>query len=318
MHVSIIVSTYNRRKTVLRTVAMLLSQEYPLAEYEVIVVDDGSVDGTTEALRQLASRSRLRVIEQENLGPSGARNAGAREASGELLIFVDDDMTCGPGLVRAHVAAHFEQKGIVGLGAILVAPEHPPNLAAEYFGTGLGRVYLQHSDAPGDPWPEGVWSFANTSIRREELMQAGGFDERFRMREDAELGVRLSAAGIQPRFVADAIAYQWCGKSAADLVRDSEAFAEADFLFMRTHPGKTPHEFVRRLEHEGNWKRRLRELVAGNLDIADLLLAPFCALGERFHSISPLRMLGVRALQIRCGLHWYHRVLELAADSTHD
>jgi GT2 family glycosyltransferase len=313
MQASVVVSTFNRRDVVLRTVSTLLQQDCAPGEYEIIVVVDGSVDGTAGALRSLPLQSRLRVIEQENRGLAGARNTGLRAATGELLVFLDDDMSCGPTLVREHIAAHVGQEDIVGLGAIYVAPDNPPRLVAEYFARGFGGAYLRQRDHPDEPWPEGVWSFGNTSIRRAVLMQAGGFDERFRMREDAELGVRLLAAGVRPRFVAAAVAYQWCDKSTRDLVRDSEGFAESDHLFMRTHPDKT-HDFIRRIEQDRRWKRSLRLLLAGHPEIADALLAPLCAIGERFYSVRALRALAVRALQIRCGLHWYHRLLELDAE----
>src|SRR6266542_3589679 len=152
MHVSVVVSTYNRRDVVLRTARTLLQQDYPSSQYEIIVVVDGSADGTAEALRALSPR--LCVLEQENRGPAAARNAGARAASGELLTFLDDDMTCEPELVREHVAAHFSLEhaegeetagpgamagagAIAGLGAIYVAPGNPRNLAAEHFNRGL-------------------------------------------------------------------------------------------------------------------------------------------------------------------------------------
>jgi glycosyltransferase involved in cell wall biosynthesis len=318
MQASIIIPTYNRRETVLRSVATLLEQDFFDSDYEVIVVVDGARDGTAEALRSMPSNSKLQVIEQDNRGPSSARNAGARRAMGNLLIFVDDDMTCVPGLVGAHVAAHAAQPGLVGMGAIYVSPDNPANLAADYFAGGLGGVYKSQCHDPGRLWPEGVWSFANTSVQREKLIEVGGFDERFRMREDAELGVRLFAAGLRPRIVAGAIAYHRCDKSASELSHDSEEFAEADLLFMRSHPGAPPQEFVRLLEEEGNWKRRVRSLAATNLAIADLLLAPLCAMGEQFHAVPVLRLLGLRALQIRCGLHWYHRTLELLKGSVQD
>jgi GT2 family glycosyltransferase len=318
MQTSVVVSTFNRRDAVLRTVTTLLQQDVPSSEYEIIAVVDGSTDGTAEALRGLAPSSRVRVVEQQNQGPSGARNTGMRAATGELLVFLDDDMACVPELLREHVAAHSRQSDIAGLGAIYVAPDNPRNLAAEHFNRGLGAPYLRQRDHPGEPWPENVWSFGNTSIRRAVLLKAGGFDERFRMREDGELGVRLAASGVRQQFVGGAVAYQWCGKSARELVRDSEAFAECDLLFMRTHPGNTPHDFLRRIQQDGRWKRRARRLLVARPEIADLALAPLCALGEWRHAAGAVRELAVRALLMRCGLHWYHRLLELSGTSPAD
>ena len=313
MQASVIVSTFERREVVLRTVDTLFAQDFPATDYEIIVVVDGSTDGTAAALRALPLGRRLRVIEQQNRGLAGARNTGSRAATSELLIFLDDDMTCEPALVREHVAAHAQGDALVGLGAIYVAKDNPPNLSSEYFNAGLGAAYLGLRNQPDEPWPEDTWSFANTSVRCDLLLQVGLFDERFRMREDAEIGVRLLAAGARRRFLGGAIAYQSCVKSVDDLLRDSEAFAESDALFMRTHPGKSPHGFMQLIQRDPWWKRRLRLLLAAHLAIADFVLAPFCVLGERFFSVRGLRSIGLRALQIRCGVHWYSRLLKLTA-----
>lgn len=313
MRASVIVSTFQRKDLVLRTVAALARQDFPAADFEVIVVVDGSTDGTAEAVRALSLGSQLRVVEQENRGLAGARNTGIRAAHSDLLIFLDDDMICDPALVREHVAAHSSSEKLVGLGAIYVAPDNPLNLSAEYFNAGLGEPYLSQRDHSDEPWPENAWSFANTSIRRDLLLQVGCFDERFRMREDAELGVRLLAAGVHRRFLGLATAYQWCDKSVADLVRDSEAFAESDLLFMRRHPGSSPHDFMSRIQNDPRWKSRMRGIVAAHPALADLILAPFCALGESFAFVRAFRSIGLRALQIRCGVHWYSRLLKLAA-----
>jgi glycosyltransferase involved in cell wall biosynthesis len=311
MRASVIVSTFERRDIVLRTVATLLAQDFPATEYEIIVVVDGSTDGTAAALWALPPDSRLRVIEQENRGLAGARNSGIRAAASELLIFLDDDMTCEPALVREHVAAHAQGDSLVGLGAIYVARDNPPNLSSEYFNAGLGGAYLRQRDQPNLPWPEDTWSFANTSIRRDLILQVGLFDERFRMREDAEIGVRLLAVGARRRFLGRAIAYQSCVKNVGDLVRDAEAFAESDALFMRTHPGQSPHGFMERIQSDPRWKRRLRLLLAAHPAMADFVLAPICALGEKFCSVRAFRSIGLRALQLRCGIHWYGRLLKL-------
>jgi len=320
MQISAIVPTYNRRELLLSTVRTLLRQEYSAAEYEIVVVVDGATDGSSEALRPLQSGERLRIVAQENRGLAAARNTGARHAHGELLVFLDDDMECVPQLLAEHARAHEsrENGGIAGLGAIYVSPENPPNLAAEYFNRGLGAPYIRQRERPGDPWPENAWSFGNTSIRRAAFERAGGFDERFRMREDGELGVRLRAVGVRQQFVSSAVAYQWCAKSAAELVSDAASFAEADLLFFRTHPGEMPHDFLPAMRREGEWKRQLRRRMLAHPRLADLALAPVCALGEALPGITPLREAAVRALMVRCGLRWFHRLAELSGHSAED
>lgn len=314
MKVSVIIPTMNRRDIVLRTVDSVLQQDYPAPEYEIIVIVDGATDGTAGALHSFDTESRLRIIEQVNRGLPGARNSGFRIAEGELLIFLDDDMICTQGWLRAHVTAH-EAKSydeIVGLGAIYVSADHPISLAAEMFSTGQGAEFLLHRDFPEEPWPENVWSFANTSISRELLQRLGGFDERFRMREDGELGVRLLKVGVRQQFIANAVAHQWCEKSAEELVRDAEAFAQYDLLFLETHPGWTPHNFFAHLQQESRWKRAARQVLARHLSLADPFLAPLSAMGEWRHTPSALRKLALRVLLLRCGLHWYRRMVEIA------
>ncbi|WP_348260955.1 glycosyltransferase family A protein [Telmatobacter sp. DSM 110680] len=322
MLVSVVIPTANRCDLVMRTVGTVLQQDFPASDFEIIVAVDGVRDGTADALRTLGAKHQIRVLELErNQGPSAARNAGLRAAKGELVVFLDDDMNCTSELLRSHVAAHVktaERREIAGLGAIYVAPEHRPCLAAELFLRGLGGVYLRHSEHPAEKWPENVWSFGNTSVGRAVLERVGGFDERFRKREDCELGIRLLEAGVRQEFVGDAVAYQWCEKSAEQLVRDAEIFAESDVMFLRIHPGWSPHEFLSRIREEKQWKRWARELLVRCPAIADLLLSPVCTMGQWRGMPGPLREVAVRALTLRCGLHWYHRLIEVSGRRPED
>lgn len=314
MRVSVIIPTSNRRDTVLRTADAVLRQDYPASDREIIVVVDGDSDGTAVALRRFDVESQLRIVEQENRGPAGARNSGSRVANGELLIFLDDDMFCAPGWLRGHVTAHAgdDLNEIVGIGAIYVAADDAYSLAAEMFNDGLGAEFLLHRDFPDRPWPVNAWSFANTSISREKLESAGGFDERFRMREDCELGVRLLEAGIRQQFVGDAVAYQHCDKNPERLVRDAELFAECDVLFLEKHPGRMPHDFLTRIRRESWWKRAARHWISRHVGFADAILRPVCAMGDRRQLPGVLRKLALRALLFRSGLHWYSRMRDVA------
>lgn len=321
MRISVVIPTMNRRDSVMRTVSTVLKQDFPASDCDIIVVVDGTYDDTAEALRRFEAESRVRVLEfEENRGLPAARNAGWSAAIGELVVFLDDDMICTPGLLRAHVAAHSEnaKSEIVGLGAIYVSPERPPNLASELFLRGLGAEYQRHCEHPEEPWPENVWSFGNTSVARVVLERAGGFDERFRQREDAELGARLLKAGVRQQFVGNAVAYQSCIKTVQQMVRDAEVFAECDLLFFRVHPGWYPHEFLSRLRQEAPSKRWMREMLVKHLAMADLLLAPLCAIGEWSGAPGSLRKMAVRSLMFRCGLHWYQRLLEASGTRPQD
>lgn len=133
MEISVVVPTYNRCRIVTRTVEALFAQSASGAEYEVIVVDDGSTDGTADALRQLRPACRFRVIAQENRGPSAARNAGYRASEANLVLFLDDDMLADPGLVAAHLAAHEEPGRRIAFGALYLSAAPPPRLGGGVF-----------------------------------------------------------------------------------------------------------------------------------------------------------------------------------------
>lgn len=311
MDISVVVPTFNRREVVRRTVESLFAQNFPAAQYEVIVVVDGSKDGTTESLREMKAPCRFSIMEQANGGPAAARNSGARLAKGDLLLFLDDDMLCVPGLIEAHVEAHSNVPRTVGFGCIFLSPESPSGLAAECFNRELGAFYLRQRTEDGDTAEGLEHVFANSSLPRRLLDEAGGFDASFRMREDLELWVRLAAMNVRPTYVKRAVAYQYYAKTGADLIRDSKAFAQADVMIARKHPEARPRGGLWQLERTPPWKRRLRRIAAVSPAAADLLLAPLSGLGEAFFSVPKLRNLGVRALQMRRRIHWYHRVLAL-------
>jgi GT2 family glycosyltransferase len=315
MQASVIIPTFNRRDLVLRAVSRLLRQTFPAAEFEIVVVVDGSTDGTADALRLLASAGRLRVIEQENLGPSAARNAGYRAAEAELLIFLDDDMLSDPELLAAHVAAHKEAGRIVAFGALFLSADSPPSLAAECFRREIGAFHLERARRSGAEWRITDCVFSNASLSRALLEDAGGFDEAFRMREDLELGTRLFSLGVRSQYVANAVTYQYYEKTSARLILDAEAFAVGDVMFTRKHPQVVIEGQLNWLAQQPLWKRRVRRLAASVPSLADLFLAPICGLSEALIQIPVFCKLGVRALQWRRRVHWLHKVLELDAQA---
>jgi GT2 family glycosyltransferase len=311
MKISVIVPTFNRRELVQRTLGTLFAQSVPASDFEVITVVDGSTDGTAEALHKLAAPCRFRVIEQENRGLAGARNTGWRAARAGLVLFLDDDMQCDPGLVATHVEAHAEGERSVAFGALFLSEDSPRSLAAECFNREIGAFHLARGNSADRAWRETDCVFSNSSISRELLEGSGGFDERFRMREDLELGLRLFRAGVTAKYVGEAKAFQYYDKTSSDLIHDAEAFAQADFLLAKKHPEALIPGHVRWLEKERGWKARMMRLAAKVPSLWDAALLPVCGIGEVFIGNKSLCGLGVRALQIRRRLRWLHRLEEL-------
>ncbi len=311
MEISLVIPTYNRLNTVSRSLELLFSQKVAPDSFEIVVVVDGSTDGTADALRKLKPPCPFRVIEQENRGLAGARNTGYRAAASKLVLFLDDDMLCDPELIATHLEAHKGQERIVAFGALFLSSDSVKNIAAECFNREIGRLHLENSSGRESEWRESDCVFSNTSLPKSLLEEFGGFDERFRMHEDLEFGYRLFRANVMPKYIPEAIAYQYYDKSSADLVRDAERFAESDLLFARLHPGANIDGQLRSMKRNMRLKTKLLKAFAGYPKLMDMLLGPACILGDQCFGVPFLRRSGIRALQLRRRIHWMHRVLEL-------
>lgn len=311
MVISVVVPTYNRRQLVHRTLTMLFAQHFPSNLFEIIVVIDGSTDGTADLLRTLEPGCRFRIVEQENRGLAGARNAGFRVAEGPLVLFLDDDMLCDAELVSRHVAAHTAHEPVAVFGAIFLSDDSPRSLASECFNREIGAFHLDRRKDPSTEWHLRESVFSNASLSKEALVKLGGFDERFRMREDLEFGTRLFAAGVGAVYLDNAIALQYYDKTSEDLVRDAEHFAVADVDYDRKHPEFQRYGEVAWSAKRAGWKRNLLGHAASYPAAVDVVLRPFCNFCELFIQTATLCELGVRALQLRRHIHWLHRVLNI-------
>jgi GT2 family glycosyltransferase len=233
---SIVVPTFNRRALLARTLPALLAQRGVADGYEAIVVVDGSTDGTLDLLRGVADR-RLRVVAQPNRGLAAARNRGAGEARGGIVLFLDDDMIADPGLAAAHLEAHADGREAVALGALAVAGGGRRSFlqeGVEAWSRDLGRRLA----APGYRARFDDWSFGHASISRSLFLRAGGFDEEFVAygNEDYDLGFRLGRMGVEVRFAAGAVARQIYDKNVLQWLGDMTSVGRADVALVRKHP----------------------------------------------------------------------------------
>ena len=209
-HISVVIPTYERRDVLLSSVAALSRQEHE-EPFEVVVVVDGSTDGSAAALRELEPPFPLTVIEQPNRGRSAACNRGAAAARGELLLLLDDDMEAHPRLLAEHARSHREGAQVV-LGHIPLHPDSPGGLLS----ASVGAWADERGRSLAEPGAQlGVTDFltGQMSIRRELFLAVGGFDTTFTRGgsyggEDFDLGLRLANAGYRIVFNADAISRQ--------------------------------------------------------------------------------------------------------------
>ncbi len=122
--ISVVIPTYNRLDRLKRVLAALEKQTFPSTAWEVVVVSDGSQDGTNEYLQSLHTPLRLTPVLQENQGVAAARNAGIARAQGHIVLFIDDDVVPVPELMQEHWRIHETQgDGIVVIGPMITPPD---------------------------------------------------------------------------------------------------------------------------------------------------------------------------------------------------
>ncbi len=234
---SVIVPTYQGRDAVLRALDALSRQTMDAERFEVVVVVDGSDDGTREALGSFEAPFASRSLWQENRGRGGAINAGLAVARGELVVLVDDDLVPEPGFLAAHAAAHGAGERIGAVGAVHFRTDGSTPPFARYW-AGRFEDFLGRLQGRGRPlsWDE-TYTGA-FSIRRPDLAEVGGFEEAFDGYglEDFELALRLSKAGVGLVLCPDAVAIHEYDKDFAAASRDAEARGRSAVIFESLHP----------------------------------------------------------------------------------
>jgi len=241
---SIIIPTFNRREILLKTLDGYIRQNARAEILEILVIDDGSTDGTVTAVTGLSETSTIpiRCLLNPKKGQGSARNYGIREAKGSLLLFGDDDIIPAPNLVAEHMDWHRRHSadnfGV--LGHVNWSPEVRPTPFMEWLGSdgvlfGFGRL------SPGEEVGAQFCYFCNLSMKREFLIREGTFDENFRAYgyEDIELGFRLISKGLRALYNPNAIGYHYKPFSYADACRRQESLCTAMVQFENTEAGRS-------------------------------------------------------------------------------
>lgn len=117
-YISVIIPTYNKNTRLKLALMSLEKQDFPISQWEAVLVDDGSTENVMEVVRQLNLSFDLKYIRQKNSGRSVARNNGIRESSGKILLFMDDDLIASPRLLSCHAELHRKMSDLVVHGAI--------------------------------------------------------------------------------------------------------------------------------------------------------------------------------------------------------
>lgn len=193
--ISIIITTYNDLDNLIRAIKSIELIHYPREQFEVIVVDDGSNDGTSDYLRALGVKVEIsfHYIVQENRGPSSARNSGIRKSRGEFLLIIDSDCTVDKEILNRYLE-HFPDDSLGGIGGDIV-PDKTNWISGYLDSLGVWR--------PGGCGTEIKYLVtANAFFLKKAVTEVGCFDERFRFPggEDPELCYRVRKKGYYFKY----------------------------------------------------------------------------------------------------------------------
>ena len=231
--ISIVVPTFNRLETLRQVLAALSRQTIDPALFEVVVVSDGSSDGTND---YLAGSTPLPIISacQANAGPAAARNRGIELARGRLVLFIDDDVVASPTLVEEHLRTHGDSVNMVVIGPMLNSPDvdYTPWVAWEQ-----AMLYKQYSAMDAGTYKPTFRQFytGNASVPRDLLVRTGGFDLSLRRAEDVELAYRLSLLGVTFVFNDAATGHHRAERSFESWLAAADAYGHNDVTFSRDH-----------------------------------------------------------------------------------
>jgi GT2 family glycosyltransferase len=228
---SLIIPTY-KRPDLLHKLLESLSTQKTGHRFEVIVVNDGS-DRDLGALEAEFSDISLRLIVLgQNRGRAYARNEGVRNSRGDILIFVDDDMTVVEDFVERHMAAHVRPEDVV-IGDVLSPPEYKSHPLARYIERQGVRKLRPTESIP----PKSVRT-GNVSVSRELFDKAGQFDEAIvKYGEDIDLGMRLSYVGANFLFAEAAASYHHHPPDIDDMIAKMQEYGRYTVpLLARHHP----------------------------------------------------------------------------------
>jgi glycosyltransferase involved in cell wall biosynthesis len=239
VELSVIIPTYNRAAYLRACLEALSHQTQATSDFEVIVVVDGSTDGTCEMLASFVSPYKLHVCSQTKSGAAAARNRGVKEAAGLYCLLLDDDVEPDRELVAEHLRIQREREGVIAVGCVVRSLPHRAS--------GLARYLVQHWNERLAGLKAGTRSLSyadcysgNLSMPRSAFLEVGGFAVDLARHEAAELVYRLASRGMPVTYIPGAIGYQVFRKSLSQVAADIERAGMASVELYRRHPPLLP------------------------------------------------------------------------------
>ena len=236
MLISVVIPTYNRLPILRKCLLALENQIFinHIHNYEIVIVDDGSTDGTTEWLKSnIDTFPHLRLFEQSHGGPARGRNLGVEKSNGDLIIFIDSDLVVDKYFLMNHV------------NSLTQAWKRQLNRKCFTYGSVINTSNFKNPTIETFKFQDLSWAYfatGNVAIDKKVLEKSGLFDTSFRLYgwEDLELGERLRNMGVKLIKCPKAIGYHWHPALTLDqipnLIRIEKERAKMGLVFYRKHP----------------------------------------------------------------------------------
>jgi len=227
--VSIIIPTFNGASRIVHCLDALKKQ-VASRDVEILVIDDGSTDDTANVVSRYSS---VRLITQTNAGPAAARNRGAMEAKGPILLFTDDDCVPLHGWLDAMIKP-FKDSEVVGAKGIYRTRQR--SLAARFVQIEYEDKYRLMAALPNIDFIDTY----SAAFRRDRFLEMAGYDTSFPVAcaEDGELSYRMWTRGWKMKFVPSAVVFHTHPDTISRYLRKKYKFAFWRVLAVRKNPGK--------------------------------------------------------------------------------
>jgi glycosyltransferase involved in cell wall biosynthesis len=231
---SVLIASKDRREMLRRCLETLVAQTADPRSFEVVVVDDGSSDGTAAMVEALTTPFALRVLRlEESRWIAGARNFGVEACVGTVCLHIDDDIICSPQLVAEHLAAHRAEPRTLGIGKLILEQPVGDDWYAESVADGIAEHYEELATRAAT-WSD-VYG-ANFSVPRAAYLELGGFASGLPTAIDLELGLRLSEHGCLLRYLPEARGIHDDPKPFGRMLQEAGLEGEAHVRLVERHP----------------------------------------------------------------------------------
>ncbi|MFC1832569.1 glycosyltransferase family 2 protein [Thermodesulfobacteriota bacterium] len=211
--ISVMLPTFRRVDALQRTLASLETQTLASADFEIVVVDDGSRDGTESFLQDFAEKTKCNfsyLALSENGGPARTRNFGLSRCRGDIVLIIGDDIEPATDLVESHLRFHEKhpEESYALLGRVTFPDELKPSSFMLWLEHGGRKYFFNYQDlVPGKEAEPLFFYTCNVSVKKALLDRTGWFDESFpyASHEDLELGYRLAGHGMKMIYLPQAV-----------------------------------------------------------------------------------------------------------------